>query len=202
MGLFNKKDKIVKESKPKIKKPFYKRWWFIALVVFFILGGIGNILGTDEDKEPLEVSKEKEKPIEQEEPMEVTETEPKEVVPAREESIGTSDKDFTELTKSKASKMLNDVTGKWKKSTFAKSVDLNEYLISYNELHMKGSEVHVIVNFNYSTTTIVNDYGDRLSVRVHEYVKKEEHDAKSVGGGLLLGEYEIYKDNGDIIRID
>lgn len=26
----------------KVKKPFYKRWWFILLVAFFVLGGIGS----------------------------------------------------------------------------------------------------------------------------------------------------------------
>lgn len=30
------------ETKPK--KPFYKRWWFIAIVVFFALGVIGSML--------------------------------------------------------------------------------------------------------------------------------------------------------------
>ena len=33
----------------KNKKPIYKRWWFIALTVFIILGVIGNLGGTDTD---------------------------------------------------------------------------------------------------------------------------------------------------------
>lgn len=33
----------------KVKKPFYKRWWFIAIVAFFILGTIGNMLGDSEE---------------------------------------------------------------------------------------------------------------------------------------------------------
>ncbi|QIK70564.1 hypothetical protein G7062_09735 [Erysipelothrix sp. HDW6C] len=32
------------------KKPFYKKAWFIALVAFVVIGGIGNALGTGNDK--------------------------------------------------------------------------------------------------------------------------------------------------------
>lgn len=33
----------------KNKKPIYKRWWFIVLVVLIVLGIIGNLGGTDTD---------------------------------------------------------------------------------------------------------------------------------------------------------
>ena len=36
----------------KVKKPFYKRWWFIVLVAMFIIGAIGG----GDDEESLEVS--------------------------------------------------------------------------------------------------------------------------------------------------
>lgn len=32
------------------KKPFYKRWWFIALVVIFVIGSIGNIIDPSDSK--------------------------------------------------------------------------------------------------------------------------------------------------------
>lgn len=35
----------------------------------------------------------------------------------------------------------------------------------------------------------------------HEYVDKEEHDAKIMSSGMVLSEYYIYLDNGDIEKI-
>ncbi len=61
--MFNKKDKEVKENSVKIKKPFYKRWWFIALTIFIVIGIIGN-LGQDKEEEPT--SKNDNPPIERE----------------------------------------------------------------------------------------------------------------------------------------
>lgn len=49
---------------------------------------------------------------------------------------------------------------------------------------------------------MINDFESYLSVKVHEYVEKEELDANKLGSGMVLGEYNIYKDNGDIVKID
>lgn len=67
--------------------------------------------------------------------------------------IGKSDKDFLELTKSKPNDVRNDSTGKWKKSTFSKNVNIEEYLLSYADLYMVDGDVHFVINFNYNTTT-------------------------------------------------
>lgn len=40
------------------KKPFYKKWWFITLIVVFILGAIGAINDTDETVNDPKVSNE------------------------------------------------------------------------------------------------------------------------------------------------
>lgn len=41
---------MIKIEKNKPKKPFYKRWWFITIVVIFLIGTIGLIFETDEQK--------------------------------------------------------------------------------------------------------------------------------------------------------
>lgn len=38
----------------KQKKPFYKKWWFIALAVFIAIGILGNIFESDESKQAKE----------------------------------------------------------------------------------------------------------------------------------------------------
>lgn len=111
--------------------------------------------------------------------------------------IGKSDKDFKELTKSKPLDVRNDTTGKWKKSTISESIDLEEYLLSYVDLYMEDGDVHFIINFNYNTTTRVNYNGGLINASVMEYERKEEHDAKTIGSGMLLKSYVIYPD-GDI----
>ena len=115
--------------------------------------------------------------------------------------IGKSDKDYSEVSKSKPRDVRNDVTGKWRITTIAESVDIEEYALSYADLHMKDDEVHFIVNFNYKTTTVINKMNGLLYVDIKEYEKKEEHDAKKLGGGMLLKSYVIYPD-GDIQELD
>lgn len=41
------------------KKPFYKRWWFILIVVVFIIGMIGNAFGEEEPEQAKEQQTEK-----------------------------------------------------------------------------------------------------------------------------------------------
>lgn len=114
--------------------------------------------------------------------------------------VGKSDKDFKELTKSKPTDVRNDTTGKWKKSTVSENVNLEEYLLSYVDLYMEDGDVHFIINFNYNTTTRVNYNGGLINASVMEYERKEEHDAKTIGSGMLLKSYAIYPD-GDIEEV-
>lgn len=119
----------------------------------------------------------------------------------REFTIGKSDKDFIEVTDKEPTKVRNDSTEKWKMLKISESVELEPYILSYNKLYMQDDSTapHIIVNFTYKITIMLNDFGSYVSVRVHEYVDKEEHDAKTLGSGLELAEYNIYKDNGDIV---
>ena len=54
----------------KTKKPFYKRWWFIALVVMLILGSIFGGENNEDDKAKDITSESKENKVEQEKPEE------------------------------------------------------------------------------------------------------------------------------------
>lgn len=114
--------------------------------------------------------------------------------------VGKSNKDFSELTKSNPTEVRNDVTGNWRKSTISENVDIEEYALSYSDLHMEEGEVHHVVNFNRNTTTLINDLSGLLYVDVKEHVDGEEHDASTVGSGMLLKSYVIYPD-GDIEEI-
>lgn len=121
----------------------------------------------------------------------------------RGEIIGTSNKNFRSINKSKPRKVRNDKTGNWRLATIATTEDILEYALSYYKYNVKSEdEIHAIVNFTLNTTTKISYlYGNAISVTIHEYVKKEEHDANKLFGGMVLGEYIIYMDNGDIEKI-
>lgn len=98
--------------------------------------------------------------------------------------------------------MRNDVTGNWRISTIAESIDIQEYAVSYyNKYFTNDTEIHAIVNFTYNTTTKISIMGNLLDVCIYDYVDGEEHDAKLLFGGTLLKEYFVNIDNGDIEEI-
>ncbi|MFD1206128.1 MULTISPECIES: hypothetical protein [Sporosarcina] len=115
--------------------------------------------------------------------------------------IGKSDKDFKAAVKDKPTKVRNDQTGKWRKTSIAESIDIEEYALSYQKEYMKDDEVHFIVNFTRNTTTWLNATGGLLAVEIREHVRGEEHDAKTLGSGMVLKSYIIYPD-GDIQELD
>src|SRR5699024_435217 len=101
----------------------------------------------------------------------------------------------------KATDVRNDATGNWKMTTTSKKFDVEQDALEYYENHMKDGEIHYIVSFATNTTTVIRDTGDFISVGVTEYKDKEEHDATTIGQGMLLQEYIIYPD-GEIEEID
>lgn len=121
----------------------------------------------------------------------------------RENIIGTSNKDFKKISTSKPTKVRNDTTGNWKLSKIATTDDILEYAKSYYDNNFTSDdEIHAIVNFTLNTTTCVSTLFDNIiSVTIHEYVDKEEHDANKLFSGMVLGDYWIYLDNGDIENI-
>lgn len=164
----------------------------IALIVMAVLV-VGFIVLLEAAPEPEETTA----PTEQ--------TEATEAVPHRKEAIGVSDKDCADfLSGAEPSPMLDDVTGKWKLVRVATTEgDFTPYALSYAEKYLTGenSEIHWIVNFTTKTTTSVKLVSGIVSVDVFEYVDKEEHSGHKIGGGMPLGSYFIYTDNGDIEKI-
>lgn len=131
---------------------------------------------------------------------EIKETE--EMIPHRDGMYGVSDKDIESLdieSQFTVSDVINDVTGNWRISVINKSMNFEEYALSYYKKYFTDDkEIHAIVNFAYNTTTKIQVIGDTLDITVYEYVKDEEHDAKALFSGMFLSEYIVYTDNGDI----
>src|SRR5699024_3192075 len=64
------------------------------------------------------------------------------------------------------------------------------------------SVVHYIVNHTLKTTTKFHITLNVLEVITTEYVNGEEHDASSIGNGLLLGERFFDLESGEEIKIE
>lgn len=68
----------------------------------------------------------------------------------------------------------------------------------YNAYFSADDEIHIAVNLGLKTTSVMNVSGGVMYVSVHEYIDKEEHDAKVLGGGDLLKSYTVNLETGEI----
>ena len=97
----------------------------------------------------------------------------------------------------------DDVTGNWRLARVATSAFVTDYAVAYYENYFESDdEIHVIVNFSTKTTSIVKKVANILDITVHEYVDKEEHSAKTIGGGTIYGEYHVHLDTGEVEELD
>lgn len=95
---------------------------------------------------------------------------------------------------SKPADVRNSKNDNWKVATISESIDIKEKATEYVEKYMEDGEVHFIIDFNKNNTYQLNKYGETINLAIFEYVDKEEHDASTIGSGMLLGEYVIDSD--------
>jgi len=170
-----------KATKGNGKKPIFKKWWFWVIVVVILAAIFGN-KGTKDGVE--DGAKDAINSTEQQSDK------------TQDESTAKDDISFV------VTNVPNDVTGNWRIATIAENIEMQDYALDYYKEHFKSDdEIHAIVNFNYKTTTKISVMGNLLDVSVYEYVDKEEHDAKLLFSGMLLKEYHVNKDTGEIEEI-
>ncbi len=99
-------------------------------------------------------------------------------------------------------KIKNDSTGNWRVSTIAESIDIQDYALDYYKKYFENdNQIHAIVNFNYNITAKISVVGNLLDVTIHEYVAKEEHDARLLFSGTVLKEYHVNMETGKVEEI-
>lgn len=170
-----------KATKSGAKKPIYKKWWFWVVIIVILAAIFGNT-GTKDGAE--DGAKDAISSSEQQ---------------TEEKQNESTDKDDISFV---VTNVPNDVTGNWRVATIAENIEMQDYALDYyKEYFESDDEIHAIVNFNYKTTTKISVIGNLLDVSVYEYVDKEEHDAKLLFSGMLLKEYHVNIDNGEIEEI-
>lgn len=131
-------------------------------------------------------------------------TEATEAVPHRKEAVGVSDLDCeVYLDGEKPSSVLEDVTESWQLFRVATTDgNFEKYAKSFAEKYLSEEKsVAYIVNFTNKVTICVRLQSGLIFVDSTEYVSKEEHSAKTLGGGIPLSSYIVYTDNGDIEKV-
>lgn len=100
------------------------------------------------------------------------------------------------------SSVNNDNTGKWKKVLISEDISIKDKALDYyNTYFNSDSELHAIVNFANNTTTKISVLGTHLDVTTYEYVKGEENDANLMFSGMLLKEYFVDVNTGEVEEI-
>lgn len=167
-----------KSTKNRVKKPIFKKWWFWIIVVVILAAIFGNT-GTKDSVE--DGTKDTISSAEQQ-------TEEK-----QNESTAIEDISFV------VTNVPNDMTGNLRIALISENIEIQDCALDYYKEYFKSDdEIHAIVNFNYKTTTKIFVMENLLDVSVYEYVDKEEHDAKLLFSGMLLKEYHINKETGEI----
>ena len=98
------------------------------------------------------------------------------------------------------SNVKNDTTGRWRVSECLTSQQPSEWAKDYYDAYFKSDdEVHFVINFTLNTSNSLKILADELYVDTFEYVKGEEHDANTLGSGMLYHSYRINKETGEVI---
>lgn len=180
-------------SSSEAKKPFYKNWLFWVICIVFVIGAFSprkssspavNSSSTTASSSTSESSSGSAPAISEA------------ASSTSDESSPLDDIDFT------VSVLQNDTTGKWHAYLIAENIDISDYALDYYKKYFTDDdEIHAIVNFNYKTTTKISKAGGYLDIVVHEYVDKEEHDAKLLFSGPVLKHCLVNIETGEIEEV-
>ena len=118
-------------------------------------------------------------------------------LPEREHTVGRADRSIEGLDIETPEMLPNG----YFVSQYDSPIEFTEYALSYADTYIAIGEIHWMINKVANTSTSVYDTGDILYVTAYEYMEDEETDAKTLGSGTLLFDYEIYKDSGDIVDV-
>lgn len=92
----------------KMTKPYHKRWWIWTIAVFMVIGGLGNMLGVDDEDEDADNSSAKTEQVKKSKPKKVKKTssttqkktetsKPKKTAPKKKPTVSTADKEAAAL---------------------------------------------------------------------------------------------------------
>lgn len=92
----------------KMTKPYHKRWWIWTIAVFMVIGGLGNMLGVDDEDDDADNSSAKTEQVKKSKPKKAKKTssatqkktetsKPKKTAPKKKATVSTADKEAAAL---------------------------------------------------------------------------------------------------------
>lgn len=92
----------------KMTKPYHKRWWIWTIAVFMVIGGLGNMLGVDDEDDDSDNSSAKTEQVKKSKPKKAKKTssatqkktetsKPKKTAPKKKPTVSTADKEAAAL---------------------------------------------------------------------------------------------------------
>lgn len=199
-----------KEKGEKMQKPLYKKWWFWVIVVCLVGAAGSGLSGNDKPVEPSVPSSgqtELQTPASNQEPVETSEPGSAETTPETKTSPVEAEPDLDARetlddvlgNTTFYEDVRNDATGKWRVLVFYSAENIVDHATEYyNAYFSSDDEVHMAVNLGLKTTSSMTVSSGVMYIDVHEYVDKEEHDAKIMPGGELLKSYIVNLETGEI----
>ena len=203
----------------KTRKNIYKKWWFWLIIVIIIFGIIGSSGNSDKDNKTIPESTNAENVDDQNDTTEAagakesTDNSYETTVEdsKSEESLEPKADPKEELKKAIKDKehlvwfgdVRNDVTGNWRLSEYTSRDSQESFAADYYKAFFENDkEIHAVINMTLKTTSCLSVIdSNTIDVTIKEYIKGEEHDAKELFGGMLLKEYWVHLDTGDIEEI-
>lgn len=181
------------------KKPFYKKWWFWLIVAIVLIGLIAGAGQSDKDKGTQN-------------PEVGTQTTINNTQNSTVEQDSIATENDKELLKNAVKEkyglvffgnVRNDVTGNWRLAEYSASDSQEHLAIEYYKAFFEDDkEIHAVINMTNKTTARLSLIdSNTIDVTIHEYIENEEHDAKELFGGMVLGDFWVKIDTGDIEQI-
>lgn len=97
----------------------------------------------------------------------------------------------------------NDTTGRWRCAVIYTGENMVDHALEYYKAYFESDdELHFVCNLGLKTTTALRVVLGNLQVDVHEYVDGEEHDAKILNSGALLGSYWVNLETGAVEALE
>lgn len=78
----------------KMTKPYHKRWWIWTIAVFMVIGGLGNMLGVDDEDDDADNSSAKTEQVKKSKPKKAKKTSS---APKKKPTVSTADKEAAAL---------------------------------------------------------------------------------------------------------
>lgn len=182
-------------AKNKLSKPSVFKTILSVLAIFFVIGIVTSIFSGEKDdgRQNEDTGREENISTDQEPDTDADPVDEQEALREQfNESLGEGSALFYKNVR-------NDVTGRWRLFLFHSGENIVDHAIDYYSAYFESDdEVHLAVNLGLKTTSVITCSAGCLFVDVHEYIDKEEHDAKILGSGMLLKQYIIDLSSGEI----